>query len=528
MFVYRTPRTVRRLLSALTVPAAVCWLLLGAAPAAAGERTEGAVAEGAVDDRRAVLASYLAERFAADPVHVSDSVPYVLPGSAAPRLAEVTARVAAPVYVAVLPREVLSARELGRPEQLLASVYDRSGARGLYVLLHDGGVRGAAAFGLDLRPRDVERALRSAEAPPGAGPLVALDRSVEAFLEHFPGLAAPGSAGPVLPEPRSAPERTDGRLTALGLLAGGLPLLVLFVGPRYRHRWPLVRERHGGWLLPVAAAGTAAAVLLPAQALYGANRADHLAALAAHEEHTALLRPPPGEQDLARRVARVADGLRERAVYQDPEYPAFTPAYAGELAERLAELPYPARLVVLPSVSEDETRGDEQLFVERVAAHLERTGGRGEGVLYVHLDPHSRYLDVHDLDSGAAGKATHPPPYVEDPRPVDPGGTREVASLPERADWLVEHLARVGTGEAWPYSPAHVPEPADASPIPEEHLVDRTSFRAFAALGAAAALGVSVLLSVRYPVRPAAGSGRRGPDAADSGAPARGKTRGRP
>ncbi|MBW1597410.1 hypothetical protein [Streptomyces sp. JJ38] len=473
----------------------ICVLLFGAAPAAFGN---GGTAD-AVPEHRVALASHLAERFAADPVHVSDSVPHVLPGSAAPRLAEITRRVTVPVYVAVLPREVLYSSAVGPPDQLLASVYDRGGAEGLYVLLDEGGVRAAAAFDLDLPPRLVEKAFR-ADVPRGSGPLLALDVSIEAFRGHFPGLAASGADERVLPDPRKEPERSDGPVTALGLLAGGLPLLVLVLGRR--GRFPLAGHRHGRRLLPVvAAAGTAVAVLLPAQALYSEVRESYLTARTAYDQHVALLRPPPNEDDLARRVERVADGLRESPVYQHPEYPASTPAHARQLGEQLAELPYPAKLIAVPSVSEDETMGNEQLFVERVAAALERDGARGDGVLYVHLDPHTQYLRVYDLDSGAANKAAYPPPHIKEPRPVRSGGTEQVATLPQRAEWLVEHLAQVGTGEARPYSPAHVPEPADGFTPLERHLVDRTSFRVFAALGAITTITVCFLVPARITAR---------------------------
>jgi hypothetical protein len=211
-------------------------------------------------------AGYLAERLREDPVYVSDQVPLSVPRSAAGEFAKAAERTGVPTYVLVLPNAPAFA------DQLLASVHDRLGEAGLYVLV-DAGMSwiDATSYGVDVPVRDA-RSVVTYEMPFDAWPIESFTLFVEALTsddvaeraraaqEKYGG-GPDGQSPTATPEPlhhtpREEPESDDevsltdrkNQSFLTGISLAGLPLLILLVGVYVRRlrRLPYAtaQERH--------------------------------------------------------------------------------------------------------------------------------------------------------------------------------------------------------------------------------------------------------------------------------------------
>lgn len=435
-------RTARLLVLPLLV---LCWVtfgtLLSSATAVAATQDETTKP----DWRDRAQARYYAERLRESPVYVSDQAPRAMPRSSAADFRAQAKRAGVPTYVLVLPNEVTA---LDR--YLLQAVQTELGKDGLYVLLDaDGGYGGLSVLsaGVDVPAQEAASSARS-WVPRDA---TALDQ----FRYFVDGLLNDGDASGGGDKPSAFYTTHDDRWThsvVTGICAVLFPGLVLVVGlPVARQQgWP----RRAGWA--TVGGALALAVLIP----LGAN--------AMVTETRASGAPDPTERDLRLRADRVAAGLREAPVYVDAELPPpLTPAHQRELTRKVRALDVPMYLVIMPSLHDDESDGDNDAFLERVRTSY------GQDGLYALVDAESYSLGFVRLANHGARLAAEPlrdmPEEVrygaDDDTDRDDRTERE-KRFHARMTALVEHVA--GT----PAGPPGRPEPAGAvsDPVAENTL----------------------------------------------------------
>ncbi|MFG3252211.1 hypothetical protein [Streptomyces sp. NPDC048172] len=467
-------------------------MTLAALFALAGTGTGGAHAkagsESGPESASTSQAAHLAARLREKPVYVSDALPRTVPRSAAPAYAKQARRTGVPTYVLVLPGSSLRARDEG----LLASVHDRLGKRGLYVLLDGSGTSMAtAAYGVEVPAEDAGRATQF-ELPYDAGPLETFSH----FVEVLRSGDAAGRAEAALDRSSTAgnePDplhttRTDRENQSLlsGVLIAGVPLLLLGTG-LYVRRWRGGRGLGALVLVPVAA-GTAVLLAVGAAWTFDDTRSDS--------------DPLPTARDMAARGERVAHELKRTPVYVDPEgEEALSRGEREAFARRVAKLDVPVRIAVVPMDTEDESGGDEDLFAQRLhkelgedAVYVVASPGESDGVHVVNygakLDDDRLYKQTEDLRYGPGG---------EDPEP-----------LGDRLDTVLDAVARTPAGP--PGEPYLPPSPAD-DPVEEDELEPLFSgdMAGGAVLGAAGAAGVFGLTAAGLGIarRAARGGGAR-------------------
>ncbi|MDT0380565.1 hypothetical protein RM572_17570 [Streptomyces sp. DSM 42041] len=533
-------RAVRLILLTLVL------VLAGPAPAFAGEG-EGQVSRSA----------YLARQLAENPVYVSDQVPRAVPRSAAPLFARAAARLDVPTYLMVLPSDGLGVND----EALLASVHDRLGKDGVYVVLGEDGIYGAAAaYGVRASAGEAMRAAQY-ELPGDAGAVAAFDRFVEVLDSGEAAARADAAARAYRRGEDPAdryPSRTDrnNQSFVTGALMSGSALAVVLCG------WHVVRrgerrrdgtaaaprERRTDLSTSPSSSGRSAArgpsPVRPARrrptprvalVLAGAVTAT-LVGVGGHvvcDETRSDAGPPPTAQDLRARVERVAAGLRESPFYADPESPAvFDAAEQRQLRDRLAELDVPVYVAALPVVTEDACAGDERLLAERLHDELGQ-----DGVFVVADSTGSGRITVSNygarLDEAALYRL---PDEVENS--TEAVWEAEDRLLPERLTALFAHIEKAPQGP--PGEPYYDPEPAPDAAAEDllPPLVSEDFWPGLTVIGPLAAvllLGVTAvvlgLAGLRSPTRAGAAAGARtstggargttaGPPSPGSGAPA--------
>ncbi|MGX1132388.1 hypothetical protein RKD49_004578 [Streptomyces glaucescens] len=334
-------------------------------------------------------AGHLAERLRDEPVYISDQLPRAVPRSTAPEFTKAAQRTGLPTYVLVLP-----AGSAGG-EALLDAVHDRLGRDGLYVLLDDSGVTDAAAYGVTA-PADDAVTVSLYELPYDAGPLLSLRRFADVVAQGEEKAAARAEAAREKygdgdePEPLYiGPSDRDDQSLMTGAALTGVPLTVLFLVP-YVRRWrrrlpgapagrPAARRR---WVVPAVAVACAVAVAVTANARFDQTRSGAA--------------PPPTPADMSARVERVAAGLKQDPVYEDPESPrVLTARQRDRLHERIrafarSEGGGPVRVALVPQQPEDESAGDDELFAAAVHHRV------GEDGVYVVADPVLGVIGVYN------------------------------------------------------------------------------------------------------------------------------------
>ncbi|MGW6269964.1 hypothetical protein [Streptomyces sp. NPDC055060] len=350
-----------------------------------------------------------------------------------------------PTYVMVLPDQGLNA------EQLLAAVHDRLGRDGLYVLVDDMGVTEATAFGVRA-PADDASAVALYELPYDAGPLLSFER----FADVIAGGSAKAAeraeaarvendrAGGDVPKMHIDPVDRDNQSFVTGLTLTGVPLLIICVSPYVRRWWRRRRPApaadgnpkgtrkgtskgpgKGPSTGPGKGPGTGTSKGHPVErAVEAAPRRPSTPRLTSHltpfrveaaiallaaaaialcatlvfDQTTSSPAPPPTAADLSSRVERVAEGLRESGpVYSDPESPRpLDSAQTRELSARMAKFDRgPVFVALVPQLTEDESEGEPELFLEAVRQKIGKKGERG---VYVVADPLGGSIDVVTYD----------------------------------------------------------------------------------------------------------------------------------
>lgn len=359
-------------------------------------------------------ASSLAELLRGNPVYVTDQLPREIPRSSAPEFAKLAKRTGVPTYVLVLPDQGAD------PERLLAAVHDRLGRDGLYVLVDDMGVAGATAFGVRA-PADDASTVALYELPYDAGPLLSFERFTDVIALGGKKAAERADtareeherAGDDVPEMHIDPVDRDNQSFVTGITLTGVPLLIVCVSP-YARRWWRRRRGH-----PAASPASAAVVdrevpveadrqgsaprrptprRLEAAAAVLAAAAIALGATLVFDQKTSSAAPAPIASDLSSRVERVADGLRESGpIYSDPESPhPLDSAQTRELSDRIKKFDRgPVFVALVPQLTEDESEGEPELFLEAVR---QKIGAKGERGVYVVADPLGGTIDVVTYD----------------------------------------------------------------------------------------------------------------------------------
>lgn len=344
-------------------------------------------------------ATYLAAQLRKNPVYVTDQLPREIPKSTTPAFEKLAQRTATPTYVLVLPTE---AAGIG----LLDDVHDILGKDGLYVLLDESTVTEAEAYGTDA-PAEAAATAAYYELPYDAGPL----RSFERFTEIV--TLSPAKAEARAEAARDKYDTTepadlyltqsdrDNQSTLTGLALTGVPLLILLLVPyvrRWRRRLPGAARkeprRSPRWLVPAIALTTAVAIAVAAPFVFDETRSSAA--------------PKPRAVDLNARLDRVAAGLAEDPVYEDPESPRVLDAkQLAQLHTRIEKFARsegggPVFVALVPQLYEDESAGDEEVFAAAVHDKLDQNG------VYVVADPvagdievynHGLRLDSWDLDT---------------------------------------------------------------------------------------------------------------------------------
>lgn len=399
----------------------VLLLLCGAAPALAApaDTAPAASPPTAQDDTAPTQAAALADFLRSDPVHVTDQIPRDLPRSSAAEFKKLAKRTKVPTYVLVLPSQSSSG------DRLLAAVHDRLGRDGLYVLVDDMGVADAAAFGVRA-PADDASTVALYELPYDAGPLLSFERFTDVIAQGSKKAAERaeaarkkygGDTGEEVDEMHIDPADRDNQSFVTGIALTGVPLLILALSPyvrRYVRRYVRPsRRRQPQPPAPESDAGTGSGSgseqsaslrrhftplrIEPGVALLTAG-AIALTAFLLFRQDTAGSSPTPTASDLSSRVERVAAGLKQDGpIYSDPESPQLLDAeQRGELRGRIAEFDRgPVNVVLAPQLSEDESGGETEIFVEAVR---QKMGAKGDHGVYVVADPLGGTIDVVTYD----------------------------------------------------------------------------------------------------------------------------------
>ncbi|GAA3165424.1 MULTISPECIES: hypothetical protein [Streptomyces] len=455
--------------------------------------------------------AFLAEQLRRDPVYISDQVPREAPRSSAPVFAAQAARLRVPVYVMVLPDTALGADGAG----FLAGVHDRLGRDGLYVALSGPGMPDVQAYGVAVPgARDAARATLY-ELP--------YDATAREIFQHFVDVLVSGraheraEAGRIASEhgavvPRLHPDTTEreNQSFVTGIAVAGIPLSVVLVGLYVRRRLRLRRARGGAPVPgPRTARGPAAPSLrkpgdapdekhggrTPGRAPQGGGKRTDTTA--ATRRFAGLRRPPravavllivavalggglaltaarlfddrsyaadavPTPADMRARIERVTAGLRHDPLYTDPESePVLTAAERTRLHERLTALDVPVLVVAVPSLTDDESGGDEEIFVHTLRQRL------GRDALFVLADPLTDTLSV--VNDGAPVNAyALPDSHFRLP---ERGDTR---TLGDRIDAVLRDVARAprDTTATRPYDPGTADDPVAEKVLPSVFAAD--------------------------------------------------------
>lgn len=439
-------------------------------------------------------AAYLADRLRERPVYVTDQLPRAVPRSTAPEFARLAKGTGVPTYVLVLPAE--SVRD---GKALLGAVHDRLGRNGLYVLVDDHGVTDATAFGVRA-PADAAWSTQLYELPYDAGPLLSFERFAEVVAQGPEKAAAWAEAARAKyedDEPEAlyiGPSDRRNQSFLTGILLTGVPLLILLLAAYGRH----LRRRYAGnarkadraarrmpSAVPVAAVVASAALAAVAVAL---------TATAVFDQTASSGVKPPTPAEMSARAERVAAGLRQDAVYQDPESPRVLDARAlDRLHQRIDDFRRsdgggPVYVALVPQTSENESAGDTELFAAAVHAKV------GEPGVYVVADPGDGTIDAYNhglrLDSDRL--------LFGLPDGITLGDSRADESddhlLGERLDALMTFLDRTPRTDrpVEGSSPAPAPSPADDTALPP---LFATDFWPGLVVGAFAALLLSPVLA---------------------------------
>jgi len=349
-------------------------------------------------------AAYLAEQLRTNPVYVTDQLPREIPKSTTPTFTKLAKRTGVPTYVLVLPMEATDG------EALLGTVHDRLGEDGLYVLIDDSSVTDATAYGVSA-PADDAVTTAQYELPFDAGPLRSFERFVDVIAEGGEKAAARAEAAREKydsdGEPADmyiGPSDRDNQSFLTGMAITGVPLAMLLLIPYVRRWW---RRRPGApvslnkrpqqrrWrrrLLPAAAVATAAAIAAAAPQVF--------------DQTTSSASPRPRAIDLNARLDRVAEGLSQDPIYQDPESPrALDRTQLAQLHARIEKFESskgggPVFMALVPQLYEDESGNDEEYFAYAVHDKLGKDG------VYIVADPLDGYIDVFNYGLGLDSYST--------------------------------------------------------------------------------------------------------------------------
>ncbi|MEV8318993.1 hypothetical protein AB0Q95_33045 [Streptomyces sp. NPDC059900] len=368
--------------------------------------------------RATTQAAALADLLRTNPVHVTDQLPRDVPRSAAPDFAKLAKRTGVPTYVLVLPSQ-------DRGDRLLGAVHDRLGRDGLYVLVDDTGVSDAAAYGVRA-PADDAFTVSLYELPYDAGPLLSFERFTDVIALGGKKAAERADAarkkseaagGDDVEKMHIDPVDRDNQSFVTGIALTGVPLLIILLSP-YLRRW--IRRQRGPSAKDPRAKDPSAQdpgakkqqpssprrhftpLRIEAGVAVLAAGAVALGAFLAFHEDSARTSPPPTASDLSSRVERVAAGLKQEgqangAVYSDPESPRpLDSAQRRELLDRIGKFDRgPIRIALVPQLTEDESGGETEIFVEAVR---QKMGAKGAQGVYVVADPLGGSIDVVTYD----------------------------------------------------------------------------------------------------------------------------------
>ncbi|MFF7310303.1 hypothetical protein [Streptomyces sp. NPDC008137] len=338
-------------------------------------------------------AAYLADRLRENPVHVTDQLPREVPRSTAPGFARIAKKTGVPTYVLVLPMQTSTD---GR--QLLGAVHDRLGRDGLYVLFEGDGLAEATAYGVRV-PADAAITVTRYELPYDAGPLRSFERFAEVIALGGDKAGARAEAAREKyqdAEPADmyiGPSDRNNQSFLTGILLTGVPLMIVLTAwyARRHRRRSGAERRVPRWVVPGAAVLTAATIALAAPVVFDQTRSSAA--------------KPPTPAELSARIERVAAGLKQDAVYADPESPRVLDSrQLARLHDRIRDFRRsdgggPVYVALVPQTPESESAGDSWLFAAAVHAKSRQDG------LYVVADPDDGTIDVYNyglrIDSGS-------------------------------------------------------------------------------------------------------------------------------
>ncbi|MER8224079.1 hypothetical protein ABTZ58_26510 [Streptomyces sp. NPDC094143] len=439
-------------------------------------------------------AAYLADRLREQPVYVTDQLPRAVPRSTAPEFARLAKGTGVPTYVLVLPAE--SVRD---GKALLGAVHDRLGRNGLYVLVDDHGVTDARAFGVRA-PADDAWSTQLYELPYDAGPLLSFERFAEVVAQGPEKAAARAEAARAKyedAEPKAmyiGPSDRRNQSFLTGILLTGVPLLILLLAAYGRR----LRRRYAGNARKADRAAhrmpSAVAVVAVVASAALAAVAVALTATAVFDQTASSGVKPPTPAEMSARAERVAAGLRQDAVYQDPESPRVLDARGlDRLHQRIDDFRRsdgggPVYVALVPQTSENESADDTELFAAAVHAKVGKPG------VYVVADPGDGTIDAYNhglrLDSDRL--------LFDLPDDITLGDSRADESddhlLGERLDALMTFLDRTPRTDrpVEGSSPAPAPSPAEDTALPP---LFATDFWPGLVVGAFAALLLSAVLA---------------------------------
>ncbi|GAB2982060.1 hypothetical protein GCM10023080_055320 [Streptomyces pseudoechinosporeus] len=413
-------------------------------------------------------AAHLADRLRANPVYVTDQLPREIPQSTAPDFARLAKDTGVPTYVLVLT-------DWNNGKALLGAVHDRLGRDGLYVLVNDIGVTDAVAYGVRAPANDAATVAQF-ELPFDAGPLRNFERFVEVVALGGEKAAERAAAahekygGGTGEDPERlyiSPTDRDNQSFLTGILLTGAPLLILLITPfvrRWRRHLPSART---------ATSGTAPARRVPRGTVPGlallTAAAIALGASLTFDQTTSSAAQPPTAADLSARIDRVAEGLRQNPVYEDPESPRVLDAeQKRKLDGKIREFERsqdggPVYLSIVPTTSGDESDGNAEVFTSAVHKKLGKDG------VYVAADPLDG--DISVLSYGLRLDNSHL--ILELPDSIGYGdhsadsGESDGYRLGERLDQLMTFLDKAPRTDE-PSSPDTIPsrEPIDTHALP--------------------------------------------------------------
>lgn len=456
-------------------------------------------------------AAYLAEQLRRDPVYISDQVPREAPRSSAPFFAAQATRLHVPVYVMVLPDTALGADGAG----FLAGVHDRLGRDGLYVALSGPGTPEVQAYGVEVPgTRDAARATLY-ELPYDATPRETFQHFVDVLLsgrahERAEAGSAAADSGTEVPKLHPDPTERENQSFVTGIAVAGLPLAVVLVGLYVRRRLRLRRARGGAPVPGPRAAAPALSLRKPGDtpgkggkdrtagsAPRGGAMSGKGAAPLSPGHSTGRRRPAPAvavllavavvlagglavtaarlfddrsygddaiptPADMRSRIERVTAGLRHDPLYTDPESePVLSSAERTRLHKRLAALDIPVLIAAVPRLTEDESGGNREIFVQSLHQRLHHDA------LFILADPLAETLSV--VNYGAPINA-----YALPRSHFGLPELHETRTLGDRLDALLRDVAdapRDSAGDR-PYDPGPAADPVAEKDLPSVFAAD--------------------------------------------------------